>query len=218
MKARESMKSMRSSGFAVLGLVILTSSLAFGQSLGELAAKEKERRQKNKQSGKPVRVVTDSELRQPEETGSSAESSETTPNTAPRPSGASSSSEEVEQGSGRATDLPREGSLESRIQVFQSLKKGYEQEVAKIDLDIAKNRQRLVEIEEKLASLGAGGLPVAPQPDMAPRYDGEFFGLMDEKGKLQTQNQELEARKESLWQELAEKARRAGIPPGYLRK
>lgn len=221
---------MRATAFAVLGLLTLVPALVFGQSLGELATKEKERREKNKQSGKAVRVITDSDLRKGEEASGSGQGSETTSAQPPASSASSSRSsssvvEEVEEdeagaegASKGATEIPREGSLESRIQAFEAVKKTYQQEVAKIDGEIAKNKNRLVEIEERLATLGAAGGPLAPPPDMTPGYDGEFFGLMDEKGKLQARNLELEAQKESLWRELVEKARRAGIPPGYLRK
>ena len=45
-----------------LALFLLTPALALGQSLGEVAKKEKSRREKNKQEGKEVQVLTESDL------------------------------------------------------------------------------------------------------------------------------------------------------------
>jgi hypothetical protein len=212
------METMKASAGATLVFLLLLPSLALAQSLGELAAKEKERRQKNKERGKAVRVITESELAGGEQGAEPG----TAGNPSSSPSSVSSSAGEDDVpdtgSSGPPAEIPRNAPLESRIQAFEALKKGYEQEVARIDQEIAKNKDRLLEIEQKLASLGAGGLPVAPQVDRGARYDGEFFGLMDEKGKLLARNEELESKKQSLWEDVVEKARKAGVPPGYVRR
>ena len=71
----------------LLVLCLLLPTMGFGQSLGELAKKEKERREKNKEEGKEVLVISSDALAPESEPSSETESTPQTA-TAPRSSGA----------------------------------------------------------------------------------------------------------------------------------
>ncbi len=70
----------------LLVLCLLLPTMGFGQSLGELAKKEKERREKNKEEGKEVLVISSDALAPESEPSSETESTPQTA-TAPRSSG-----------------------------------------------------------------------------------------------------------------------------------
>ena len=91
-------------------------------------------------------------------------------------------------------------------------------EVSKIDEQIAKNNQRLGEIEQELNVVGGGVNmpPPVPQADFKPRNPGDKFALEAEQRELRQQNQQLESEKNSKADELRAKGRRAGIPANYL--
>ncbi len=216
----------------IFALLLGLATIAAGQSLSEIAKKEKERRKNNKDTGKQIRVITEVELN-PEtgEVTSDAPSSEEATSASPdrrRPSASPSRrgrgvGEEEDRGSGEeegsssAIALPRDAPLEKRINIFERLKKAYLAEVKEIDEKIAKNNARLAEIEQMLSSIGASGLPIAPQADRGTRHEGEFVSLRNEQTQLRQQNNNLETEKKTKANDLREKGRRAGVPPGYLR-
>ena len=208
--------------FAAFSIVLaLSAGAAWAQSLGQIADKEKERRKKNKETGKVVKVVTETDLPAADSPPPSSAGGPATTTTAParRPSGARRSGEGGEGGDEeRVTEIPQDGSLPAKLSAFESMKRSYQADVAGIDKEIAKNRTRLSAIEQELISLGATGLPTAPQADLKPYNPSQTPALQNEKTQLEARNRELEAKKESLWQDVESKARRAGVPPSYIRK
>lgn len=204
------------------------------QSLAELAKKEKERRKKVKAEGEETQVITEEELARaksptysttaavPSTSSSSAASQSRTRPTRSPSTGASQAEMEGEsdEAPSTPTEIPREGSLQEKLAVFQQMMVAHRNQVNQIDEEIAKNNTRIEEIQQQLITIGAGGLPVAPtapQVDRATRYEGESVALQQEQQQLRQKNQQLEAQKKTLADELREKGRRAGIPAGYLR-
>jgi hypothetical protein len=214
-----------------LATLAVAGSLAWGQSLAEVARKEKERLERLKASGKKVRVITEAELSPAaaetateeegaipsspvwQAPGSGPGGATATPSPTPTPSAGGLHLPESE-GRPPVTDIPAEGTAEEKLAAFQAVRDGYQQRANELDLEIAKKRERLAEVDLRLSQIGVGaGLPADPQW-VDP---SEAFKLQAEKTNLTQAIQEIEAKKQSLREELFEKARRAGIPPGYLR-
>jgi hypothetical protein len=203
-----------------------------GQSLAEVAKKEKSRREKNKQEGKQAQVISEAELGSgSKEAGEEANSEGSAPATTSSSYGSSTSStrESVsEEGSEEDGNLPAfippDAPLPEKLDLFERMKRQYEREVKDIDEAIAKNDTRLKELESEIAAasgLGAAGLPVAPQTGTGaatrPMTGQESASLVGEQTRLQEANAQLRARKEELKTNLVAKGHAAGIPPGYLR-
>jgi hypothetical protein len=210
--------------------MLLSTGVASAQSLSEIAKKEKERRKKLKEKGEQVQVITEDELNQvrrepttPSESSPESSSAGTTP--PPRAGSRSAPPSRTtadEAGGARSapTEIPSNAPLRDKIAIFEQMLAAYRQEVQEIDAEIAKNNTRIEEIQQRLNTIGAGGLPVAPtapQADQSPRYPGEDLGLQAEQQELRRKNQELETTKARKASELRTKGRRAGIPAGYLR-
>ena len=216
-----------------LALFVLAPALALGQSLAEVAKKEKNRREKNKQEGREAQVISESEL------GSGSEDAQTESTTeeggaATSPSyGASSSSrseqsvpegESEEEEEGVPAFIPPDAPLPEKLDMFEQMKRQYQRRVQEIDEAIAKNDARLRELEAEIGSasaLGGAGLPVAPQAGTGaatrPMTGQESATLVGEQTRLQEANAQLRTRKEELKTNLQSKGRAAGIPAGYLR-
>jgi hypothetical protein len=217
----------------LLLLCILAPTLALGQSLADVAKKEKNRREKNKQEGKEVQVISESDLSSgseeaPPEAGTEEGGAATTPGYVP--SLPSSSSEEgvpegeSEEDANVPAFIPPDIPLAEKLDMFERMKRQYEREVREIDEAIAKNDARLKELEDEIAAtsaFGGAGLPVAPPTGtgVANRQmtGQESATLVGEQNRLQEANAGLRARKEELKANLQAKGRAAGIPAGYLR-
>jgi hypothetical protein len=216
----------------LLALLVLAPTLALGQSLAEVAKREKNRREKNKQEGREAQVISESEL------GSGSQETQTESSTeeggaATRPSHGSSSSasseESVSEGESEEDAnipafIPPDAPLPEKLDMFERMRRQYQRQVQDIDAAIAKNDARLRELEAEIGSasaLGGAGLPVAPQAGTGaatrPMTGQESATLVGEQNRLQEANAGLRARKEELKVNLQAKGRAAGIPAGYLR-
>jgi hypothetical protein len=212
---------------------ILAPALALGQSLAEVAKKEKDRRQKNKQEGREVQVISESDLSSGSEeapTESGAEEGAAPAGTTYGSSSSSSSSEEnvsegeSEEDANVPAFIPPDIPLAEKLDMFEQMKRQYERQVREIDEAIAKNDARLKELEAEIAAtsaFGGAGLPVAPPTGtgVANRQmtGQESATLVGEQNRLQGANAGLRARKEELKTNLQAKGRAAGLPAGYLR-
>ncbi len=154
-----------------LGVLLCVSSLALAQSLGDVAKKEKERREKNKKEGAKAQTITEEDLaagRDLEQDiavidAASSESSDR------RGSGSEFNEEDLEDVT-LSSNIPADLPLQERLQFFDALKRAYQRQVAEIDEELSKNKQRLTEIEREAAAIagsGASGIPVAPNPNQA---------------------------------------------------
>ena len=206
---------------------LILPGLALGQSLGELAKKEKERRERNKQEGKKVLVISEEELfpEKPEESeGPEAETeAESETRSSTRKEGEGREEGYIDE-SETPTSISPDQPMEVRLQAFEKMKRAYEAKVRQLDKNIAENDKRLREIEAEIgatSALGGGGLPVAPQTGTGaatrPMTGQETTKLVAEQKRLQKLNETLRARKEQLKLDLIAKGRAGGIPPGYLR-
>jgi hypothetical protein len=193
------------------------SALCGGQSLSEIAKKEKERREKNKEKGEEVRVITEEELQQATAStySTTGVASRTSPASGPR--GRSQIDEDDIDDADTSTEIPPDADLRDKIALFEEMVKDYNREVQEIDEEIAKNNARLEQIEQELINIGGSGLPTAPVANRAPLYEGNTVPLRAEQQRLRDRNQELEDQKRQAANELRQKGRRAGIPAGYLR-
>lgn len=230
------MKPMKST---LTVLLLLLPALALGQSLGEVAKKEKERRERNKREGRTVIVVSEEELF-PEEAEADSESSaevsgesssmgSSSSTTAPSRSRSRDDEEYDEERDyideePVPTNIPPGIPMEERLEMFQLMKRHYEQQVREIDRAIAENEERIRQLDAKIgatSAAGGAGLPVAPQTgtgaEMSQMTGQESQTLIAERERLQTMNEQMTRRKEQMKLDLQTKGRVAGIPPGYLR-
>ena len=210
-------------------LLLAIPALGAGQSLSEVAQQEKERRKKNKESGAEVQVITDRELVSnqgrianpasstptAEGAGTTVSSVGSTPENRGTPTPTRDDTE-VGDEAPPVTDIPADASLERKLSLLERMKAEYQQQVVTIDAEIAKNNQRLAEIENELVSTGGTGLPTAPQADLAVRNPADIPALRSEQQELRDKNQALEAQKLSAKDDIIARARRAGIPNSYL--
>ena len=208
-------------------MLVLAGPSIGAQSLTELAKKEKERRNKNKQEGKEVQVITEENITTegPAFTTTVDTSKSSTSRRSASGTRTGSESEYIEEGEEgeRAepqvpTEIPTSASPQERIAIFQRMLTAYRAELAKIDEQIAKNNARLAEIEQELSVIGGGVNmpPPVPQADFKPRNPGDKFALEAEQTDLRQKNQQLEAEKKTKADQLRAKGRRAGIPASYL--
>ena len=204
------------------------------QSLTEVAKKEKERREKNKQEGKEALVISEDQLATQQAGGSGQVQVEggTTGSTrsasGPSRPGSEDGEEYSEEADYTEEDVPKsippDIPLEQKLEMFQRMRRHYDQQVREIDNAIAENNERLRQLEAKIgatSALGGAGLPVAPQTGTGTantQMTGqESQQLIAEQKRLQTMNAQMESRKDQLKLNLQTKGRVAGIPPGYLR-
>jgi hypothetical protein len=219
----------------LLALSILAPALALGQSLAEVAKKERTRREKNRQEGREVQVLSESDLGSgSEETGTASGTEEgAAPATGANSSYVASSRESTEESTSESESeedaslpafIPPDAPLPEKLDLFERMKRQYQRQAQEIDEAIAKNDTRLRELEAEIgaaSALGGAGLPVAPQAGTGaatrPMTGQESATLVGEQNRLQEANAQLRARKEELKMNLQAKGRAAGIPPGYLR-
>jgi len=214
----------------LLALCILAPTLVLGQSLAEVAKKEKNRREKNKQEGREAQVISEGDLGSgSEETQTESGTEEATAATSPSYGSSSSASAEESVSEGESEEdanvpafIPPDAPLPEKLEMFERMRRQYQRQVQEIDEAIAKNDARLKELETEIASasaLGGAGLPVATQLEgvTQPMTGQESATLVGEQNRLQQANAGLRARKEELKTNLQAKGRAAGIPPGYLR-
>jgi len=220
-------------GRTILGvfLLLVVPGLSWGQSLTEVAEKEKERRRKNKESGEQVQVITDRELASnqgrianPSATdesaasGESAEAATAAGSSEPRdPDSVPMINErETNEEPQPVTEIPADADLEQKLNLLERMKADYQRQVSEIDAEIQENNQRIEEIQTELVSTGGTGLPTAPQADRGVRNPGNIPALRNEQQELRDRNQALEAQKQSIKENIITRARRAGIPASYL--
>ena len=219
----------------LVAVLLLSPALAMSQSLGELAKKEKERRDKNKQKGVKVRVISENEigLATPEASTDSESAAGSARSSAPPPPGRSrddrrSSSEEeaMEEGIEHAVDvpdrIPPDLPLEDRIEMFTRMKRDYDSKVQEIDNSIAENDEQIRQLDAQIALVNdTGGAPVAPTMPSAEAITTPPTGqgarpLIDRKNRLQAMNlNSSENRKEQMKLDLQDERSRRRRSRGF---
>lgn len=217
----------------LLVFILSLPTIGLAQSLGEVAKKERERREKNKEEGKKALTFTETEIfGEEEEQTEGVEGVEgDVGSDVPRTSTAdefdytmSESESDSESGSGEDApkSIPPDIPMDARLEMFQRMKDNYERQVRELDGQIAENNKKIAALDEQIrtaSSSGGAGLPVAPTSQGSDQlYTGqESETLLAEQNKLKTLNERLEARKGQLKSNLIAQGRIANIPAGYLR-
>ena len=214
----------------ILVLVLAVPAIGLGQSLAEVAKKEKQRREENKKEGKEAKVLSEEDVERlrPLETTVTSDSGEAGSESGAASSGSSSEEyssaeySEEEGGEDVPTSIPPDRPLEERIDIFERMKRHYLAQAAEIDQQVRENETKLRKAQADLASAstaGGAGLPVAPGAAPVPgQLTGqESAALAEEVNKLQAINKQLQTQKDQLKLDLQAKGRVAGIPAGYLR-
>ena len=216
----------------LMAIIFLLPWMAFGQSLGELAKKEKERRAQNKQNGKTAITISQVELSK----NATADLNTKEPLDSETPSlqnyiDATEEENDLNEGAESALhdvpdNIPMDAPLQTRIQLFQVMKKNYEDTIETIDKAVSKNTERILQIEDKIRQVSASGAysgaPVSPQMMTGDLAQTQLSGqesrtLKVEKERLQAINKSMNLRKEQLKLNLQTKGRVANIPASYLR-
>jgi hypothetical protein len=223
---------MKTSGIVMLLVVVSGGVAAEAQSLGELAQKEKERRatktKEAKPSGPAPKVVTQEDLdsyaaRRPaesESTGEGAATADEAMGSLPRPTSERASGQGPSRSSGGRSPQGIPDDSDERARLEKSWKARAE---------AARNAVKAAEREREAAQNERNGVGTGPQSgttwqDGAGRirgYGGENPGQWTQKAnaadaRLARARSGLEQAKQGL-EKFEEEARRAGIPPGWVR-
>lgn len=197
--------------------IFLFSAFVGGQSLTEIAKKEKERRKNLEEKGETTKVITESDLQQVSASSPSPATSSTAKTQSQGPERIAIDEDELTDAD-TSTEIPPNAALRDKIALFEQMVKVYQTEVQEIDKEIAKNEARLEAIQQELIIEGGSGLPTAiSNPNRAPTYAGNTVALQKEQQELKDRNQQLQAQKRKSADDLRAKGRRSGIPAGYLR-
>jgi hypothetical protein len=208
-----------------LVLLLILPTLVVGQSLSELAKKEKARREENKKRGTTVHILSEDKL-YPDGRPEIDDEKEANVTAGERTSSDDEGLDldDFEDDKDLPDFIPQDVPLPEKLRIFELLKWEYERLVQEIDQSIVENRERLRELEVEIGATsarGGAGLPIATQPGTdsvnVPLTGQESVTFVAEQNRLQRMNQQMEARKGQLKANLQEKGRLAGIPPGYLR-
>ncbi|MFQ5789474.1 MAG: hypothetical protein ACE5JI_03270 [Acidobacteriota bacterium] len=193
------MKNTRS----LIGILLLVPAIGAGQSLGEVARKEKERRQKNREKDAPVRVIDEAELATLE--------SATSENRPGQPDEGAGS--ENPESSERAIDAgTSEPSLAERREAEASKRRHAEAEWRGRASQARERLQKARERYEFLNGLHLSGGEYYVDENNRP----VITSLRQLRQMIATAKAELEAANRA-YEELVEEARRVGVPPGWLR-
>ncbi len=179
---------LRKAGLFVL--FFLLPVLVAGQSLGEVAKKERERRNKNKERGVEVRVIGGEEVSEAEETGVSREEP---------PEGSGASSEEIDTGK----DSPASSRSSRDKQEMQWRARAGEA------------RERLKAAQESYQTLSQ--LHLSPGEYYTDENGRPLITSLGQlRGLVEEAKTELDQATRAMDQ-LREEARHAGVPPGWVR-
>jgi hypothetical protein len=179
-------------------LLTLLPAVALGQSLGELAKKEKKRRQKNQEKGAQVRVVSEEEVST--STAREAPEPETTPGELGSPS-----------------PLKEEGSKEEK-----STKSDDNTSISDHQSEEAEWRRRASEARARLNSAREryeylNNLHITPGEVLVDENGAPVVTSLAQLRRIVSEAKaEFDAASQAI-EDLKEEARRAGVPPGWLR-
>jgi hypothetical protein len=189
---------MRSKGlaFAIVGLLISATGPVFAQSLGDLAKKEEERRKKIPE---PAKVYTNKDL------GSAP--SPSTPPPAPAPGAAAAPTPDAPSDAAKEKEAPAAKEKESgKDQAYWAGK------LKSLRDEVARNQTYAEALQSRINAL---------QTDFVNRDDPAQRSVIERNrqkalSELARLNKSIADGKKSI-ADLEEEARRAGVPPGWLR-
>lgn len=186
-------------------LVVMMCAGAWGQSLGEMARKEKERRQKNRVQGVETRVIDEREVSTSSDAGLARNEMQEGED--------SEESEESKGDAGEETLAPRSpgGPPAGRTpelgdrQQAESDWRGH----------AIQARQRIERAQKRYETLS--GLVLVEGQYYVDDEGRPLITSLAQLRRLTTEAEEELQAATRAWDELREEARRAGVPPGWLR-
>lgn len=182
-----------------LGLLLLLGTTpALGQSLGAVAKKERERREKNKAEGVPVQEFTEEEVFGPEDDVDPEESAD---DDVGERAETEREARRAEPSSGDA-DWERESRERRRSEATWRSRA----QSARARIEAAKARRRELD-----------GLNLSVGEYYVDAYGNTVIRDLDHLQRLVREADEEVAAAEAALADLLEEARRAGVPPGWLR-
>jgi hypothetical protein len=175
---------------------MLLPTLLIGQSLGDVAKKEKKRREKNQQNGAKVRVIVEDEVSSQDPEEPPVSDSDVSPHEAKDPSSA-----------------PTEEAFPSAKDQDPAVDRRREE--AEWRGRVSEARERLSSARERYEYLAH--LHLTPGEYYVDENGNPVIGSLEELRQLVSEaKEELDAASQAL-DDLKEQARRAGVPAGWLR-
>jgi len=189
-----------------LALLLLAGpALVWPQSLGDVAKREQEKQEKKKKSGKPpatAKVYTDEDLKKARESESGAVTVLPENGNLEAAAAASSDDDEVASGEGRPAGGRKRNEAYWRTRATQFREAAQEAD------------NKVKELEARIAALRNDMSPTNVQdPNRLQSRDRELREAMD---SLDATRRAAETARKAL-ADLEEEARRAGVPPGWVR-
>jgi chromosome segregation ATPase len=185
--------------FVVLGLLLLAAGATQAQTLGELAAREKARREERQKKGRPAKVYTERDLEQGGEGTAQPAENPAPPPAPPAPARRSESSEEGSESSSEEGEKDQGLEEQWRERQRQALA---QVESARQNLGAAE-----AEVERLKQDLNPMSTTFSTDPYQILRLQGQ---LTEAQARADAARQQVEAAQKAVDEVVAE-ARRAGV-------
>jgi hypothetical protein len=191
----------------IAGLFLIALSLtltAESQSLGSVAKKEKERRDKNKKEGVAAREIREDEVFGKKENGGSSGSE------------SEESSEPAEASSGE-TGIPglKPGADDKGAEQFEKESRGRQKSEAEWRARVSASKARIAGAKEQVRFYEELFLP--PNGRYVDAHGNTVIESLDHLKRLTAEAKAELAEAEADWKRTQDEARKAGVPPGWLR-
>ena len=192
---------------SLLVLVFLLPALAWGQSLGDAARKERERREKNKKQGVAAREFSEEEI-----FGEDEENQEGEEPTEGTGEGESAEGEQQSQRSGPNIDSDTKSQESEEL---EEDRRDRRREEAEWRDRFQRAKQRIVAAREQVQFLK--NLNLVPGERYVDVHGNTVIRSLDQLRRLVEAAEEEISEAEQALARLQADARRAGVPPGWLR-
>ncbi len=192
---------------SLLVLVFLLPALAWGQSLGDAARKERERREKNKKQGVAVREFSEEEI--------FGEDEENQEDEEPAEGAGEGEAADGEQQSQRSVPSIDSDSKSQESEELEDDRRDRRREEAEWRARFQQAKRRIEAAREQVQFLE--GLNLTPGERYVDAQGNTVIRSLEQLRRLvEVAGEELSAADQAL-SKLQEEARRAGVPPGWLR-
>ena len=198
--------------FGILCLLLVCLSLPLvsaGQSLGSVAKRERERRDKNKKEGVAAREFSEEEVFGEKEEEKAPEASEGEAGEEPEPSDGPSNETDEAVISGVDQKLEDDGDR------FEKESRERKRSEAEWRSKVSNARGRIAEARKAVQFFEELVLPADSR--YVDAYGNTVIESLDHLQRLTREAKEELAAAELEWKQTQDEARRAGIPPGWLR-
>jgi hypothetical protein len=199
-------------GFLIALLAASLAGPAFGQGLGEVAAREKARRARLKEKG-PVRTYTDDDLETQKRQGTPTKAA--APSNTGGESTASEPASQEESGRKRSNDEPESGRTRASETGSSESSNDWQERARAIRDEISGAQKEIAALEARIADLQLDANPNSPDlldPNRLQKREAEKAQAISDLAKAKA----ALAKAEADQQKLEEDARRSGVPPRQL--